>query len=363
MGSSDTIQAFTFAFFSAVFNGSFAACAKLTPIPVDPVLFTFYNSIGVLLSSLFTLPFLLNTTFPFSFMGIIAGSLYIISIMFSFATVELIGLSVGQGVWGGAAILVSFLCGVMIFGNSVESVMIAFLSLLLLFTGIFGIAMNHTVADLLFSRTNNNRAGQYEVIEDNLEGEEKEASFGNTQKNTTRTTTAMKNKFVAGIACALMVGLFGGAILVPMSFTSNEATQGLAFVPSFGLGSFLCSLIITPLYFTIFKKEEEEPHNTTRSFPSSSFMNNNITLLLKNVGLGILSGILWNLGNICSICAIPRIGYATAYPIMQCSLFFGGLLGIFFFREVQDRQDISVFFMSAVILFAGAILLSMNTHV
>lgn len=360
MGSSDTIQAFTFAFFSAVFNGSFAACAKLTPIPVDPVLFTFYNSIGVLLSSLFTLPFLLNATFPFSFMGIIAGSLYIISIMFSFATVELIGLSVGQGVWGGAAILVSFLCGVLILGNSVESVMIAFLSLFLLFTGIFGIAMNHTVADSLFSRTNN-RAGQYEVIEDNLEGEGV-GSFGNTQQTATTTTTAMKNKFMAGIACALMVGLFGGSILVPMSFTSSEATRGLAFVPSFGLGSFLCSLIITPLYFRIFKKEEE-PHNTTRSFPSSSFTNNNISLLLKNVGLGILSGILWNLGNICSICAIPRIGYATAYPIMQCSLFFGGLLGIFFFKEVQDRQDISVFFMSAVILFAGAILLSVNTHI
>ena len=70
---------------------------------------------------------------------------------------------------------------------------------------------------------------------------------------------------------------------------------------------------------------------------------------------------MWNAGNVCSIFAIAGIGYGTAYPILQCALFFGGLWGIFVFREVRDKGAIAVFFGSAMVLFGGAIVLSINT--
>jgi len=153
--------------------------------------------------------------------------------------------------------------------------------------------------------------------------------------------------FIFGIACALAVGVFGGSLLVPMSFV-DEDLSGLAFLPTFGIGCIFASSIILVVYYGLIMKEN--PFNCT--FTSSS---------LYSVLLGILSGVVWNAGNVCSIFAINGLGYATAYPIFQCALFFGGLWGIFLFKEVTDKKNIFVFFASALVLFAGAILLSINT--
>ena len=129
-----------------------------------------------------------------------------------------------------------------------------------------------------------------------------------------------------------------------MSFVSNDLA-GLAFLPSFGIASFVVASIISMIHHGVVKKT-----NPLESITSSGFL------------WGVLSGIIWNTENAFSIFAINGIRYATAYPIMQCSLFFGGLWGIFLFKEVTDAKDITAFFVSAVILFWGSILLSINTN-
>jgi len=346
--TSSEIQAYILGALSALFNGSFAACAKLTSTPVDPILFTFYNSIGVLLSS-----FLVTILLPvlnqlpetsiyyagsdhltFSYLGIIAGSLYIVSIVFSFAAVQFIGLGVGQGIWGGSAILVSFLWGVLVLGDSVFYVSFAVLSLLTLMCGIAGIAMNDVLADVLFCRKDLSKCRG-----------EKEQLIGEGDLEAAPSVSPEKSSFALGVICALSVGVFGGSVLVPMSFVSEDLA-GLAFLPSFGIGSFLAASIIAAVYYGAIIKS-----NPLETFTISGFL------------YGILSGIIWNTGNAFSIFGINGIGYATAYPIMQCSLFFGGLWGIFVFKEVTDTKDITAFFLSAIVLFVGAILLSVNTSV
>ena len=75
---------------SAVFNGSFASLFKFDGVAkkkLHPMLFQFYVSIGVFISSVLCIPFLyLNqeisddnsgTLFVFSYLGIIAGSLLV----------------------------------------------------------------------------------------------------------------------------------------------------------------------------------------------------------------------------------------------------------------------------------------------
>ena len=76
---------------------------------------------------------------------------------------------------------------------------------------------------------------------------------------------------------------------------------------------------------------------------------------------GIVSGAIWNAGNICSIVATndPHVGLAIAYPIMQCGLLVAGLWGIFAFRELQG-QAISVYAVSAVVVVTGASMLSLS---
>jgi multidrug transporter EmrE-like cation transporter len=81
-----------------------------------------------------------GTTFEFEPLGLVAGTLFVMSIAFSFAAIQKIGVALGQGLWGGAAILVSFLWGVIAFGDQVQSVLVAGVSLCLLGTGVLGIA-------------------------------------------------------------------------------------------------------------------------------------------------------------------------------------------------------------------------------
>ena len=51
--------------------------------------------------------------------------------------------------------------------------------------------------------------------------------------------------------------------------------------------------------------------------------------------MGILSGFIWNIQNICVIGAIPRIGYGIAFPVAQCAIFVGGSWGIWLFNEIK----------------------------
>ena len=364
-------EALLLATLSAFFNGSFAAFAKFTPTPIDPILFSFYNSVGVFLSSFIVAPTLLpilhelprtsifyagSSQWSFSYLGIIAGSLYVLAAVFSFAAVKFIGLGVGQGVWGGAAILVSFLWGVGLLGNSVQSVGIAIVSLLTLLIGVAGIALNDVVANILFCRQTNEKINEEDNITEesfilNIDKKNDDADLEKSEANSHMNAGNEINdtqSFILGIACALSVGVFGGSILVPMSFV-DDSLSGLSFLPTFGIGSLFASTFILIIYYGFIIRESPFVCNTS------------ISSNIYGIFLGICSGIVWNAGNVCSIFAINGIGYATAYPILQCALFFGGLWGIFLFKEVTDKRDIFVFFLSALVLFAGAVLLSINT--
>ena len=70
----------------------------------------------------------------------------------------------------------------------------------------------------------------------------------------------------------------------------------------------------------------------------------------------MVSGTIWNIGNVGSIYGIQDVGYAIAYPLMQTALFVGGLWGILAFKEIAGRA-IGVFFSASVVLMIGALLL------
>ena len=76
---------------------------------------------------------------------------------------------------------------------------------------------------------------------------------------------------------------------------------------------------------------------------------------------GVCSGVLWNVGNGLSIAAIPRLGYAVAYPLLQCSLLVGGLWGVFCFKEIRGGPPIAAFFGASCVLIAGAGMLGLST--
>ena len=129
------------------------------------------------------------------------------------------------------------------------------------------------------------------------------------------------NGIKMGLLYAMCTGLFGGSILVPLELSS---VSGLDSLPSFGHGVFLSSFLITIL------------------FALSSGSSQPLPKTARNIVPGIISGFIFNAGNTMSILAIPSIGFAVAQPLMQCALFVSGLLGIFLFKEIQDTKRIFV---------------------
>merc|ERR1711871_595426 len=405
-GTSQIVFAFLLAGASAVFNGSFAALQKMDSVAkcdLDPVLFMLYNCAGVFLSSWLAIPFLPalsqlpeasifhagNDVWEFTPLGLAAGSLYVLAIFFSFSAVPRVGVSIGQGTWGGCAILVSFLWGVTALRNTVNSPGIAVVALLLLLGGIVGIALCESVASRLrvflgdvssgkrgehvnlLSAASNPLSASAGAQEPRTKGvdaaplaqsydpvlpEHRRAnSVGSYASGNSAACSpseavppsdiseeASEARFVIGMGCSIAVGLFGGSILVPMSFVESQYS-GLAFLPSFGIGAGSTSALFAVVYYVAWERKLPLFHVRNTFIP------------------GLMSGLMWNAGNVCSIFSIKGIGYGTAYPILQCALFFGGLWGIFVFREVKDRGAIAVFFASALVLFGGAVVLSFNT--
>jgi hypothetical protein len=147
---------------------------------------------------------------------------------------------------------------------------------------------------------------------------------------------------LAGMVCALMVGLCGGSILVPMNYVP-KSQSGLVFVPSFGIGAMLASPLVCMVGFGYQSmKGKPLPH----------------LHLVDTLVPGIISGLLWNISNVLAIIAIPQIGYAVAYPFLQCALLVGGLWGVFVFHEISGLA-VKVFFSSGVVLIVGAVALAL----
>lgn len=312
--------AFALAALSSFFNGSFPVCQRIPKVELDPVLFNGVVCLGVFFSSLLV-PAAFSVPWVFTVGGTIGGALFVFAALFSFIAIPKAGLATAQAVWSCSAILVSFAWGA--FGPAeiaapVRDVVGSTEALLLLIAGALLIVNCESVARGFAGETQSQNASEGEGLD--------------------------SADRAGGIASAIAVGLFGGSVLVPFKFIPPEAA-GLAAVPSFGLGALLAGFVVSAAYWKLAKQEE--------TFP---------TIEGDQLLAGCASGALWNAGNVCSIIAQSppySLPYGIAYPILQCALFFGGLWGIFVFKEIQGNA-VFAFWAGAVTLAAGIVLLSMN---
>ena len=114
----------TLAILSGIFNGSFTALFKtpqMVSLSLHPIIFTLYVSFGVVLSSLLIFLGLL-ISYPhrplcdyWTFMGMVAGGLFVSAMSASFFAIDCLGVALAQGLWGGFAMIVSYVWGVAVF--------------------------------------------------------------------------------------------------------------------------------------------------------------------------------------------------------------------------------------------------------
>nr|ABK23204.1 unknown [Picea sitchensis] len=140
-----------------------------------------------------------------------------------------------------------------------------------------------------------------------------------------------------GVIAALLTGILGGLIMMPMT-QSPPAIQGVSYLPSFAIGVAIFAPVVTAI-----------PYLSTQECPRME--------LYVGALPGIISGIVWNIGNILSMLAIGIIGYTIAYPILYCGIFIAGLWGMFLFKEIRGNAA-ALYWGSGFLILTGIILLS-----
>jgi len=374
---------------SAICNGSFAAAQKLPSVQranPHPIIFNSFVCFGVVTSSLLVMPFfsiIPNADLKFNILGCFSGALFVGAILCSFLAIPHLGLAMAQGIWGGSALMVAFLWGVLgpsPVGAAPSSWSGSLIGVTFLMIGILGMVYHESLSEKICGSTddtNDANTARQPLVQnsvatvdinylDNLENEvDTNYNTDNEQAQQSRTTSISKNNSnnnnndndndsssnssknrLLGIFYALLTGVFGGSVNVPSTLTKIYGTplNGIETLPCFGLGALVVGLLVPLIYFKLVDT------NALQSTGGIHFK----TLWLP----GLISGSVWNIGNICSVYANSHISFAVAQPLMQCALLVSGILGIFVFKEITGVKRIVTFFAFAVVLLGGAGLLA-----
>ena len=332
---------YVFAILSAVFNGSFVAFAKIKSVAacdLHPFLFNLYVACGVFLSSWLACPFLplVHADFGFTWFGFVAGALFVCSAALSFAGASILGLSTGQGVWGAVAIVVSFLWGVAgpaPISAPLRSVPLSIVAIVLLLVGVAGIVKCELLAQFVTGLSKQQKRKNeitltpvedlpmptmaVAIVETDASDKVLMNAANDDLAQPNGSSAAGAARRLTGFAAAVGVGIFGGSILAPSAFAGPDfrGSKAINFLPSFGIGSLVTGLLITGGWMGV----------TVASGGTLPSLHLRATLWA-----GLMSGLTWNLGNVCSIIAINTFGipFGIAYPLLQTSLVVGGLLGL-----------------------------------
>ena len=130
-----------------------------------------------------------------------------------------------------------------------------------------------------------------------------------------------------GYFVAVASGLIGGSYIIPM-----QATQSLQ------SGFFSSSLSIFVIGIPMFLLAKR--------------------FIKKETIAGMVSGILFNLGSLSTLVAVSLIGITIAFPIAQTATLFAVSWGMFYFKEVVQRQGIARVSVGALVILCGAVLLA-----
>lgn len=340
---------------AVICNGSFLVPFKnkaISVLKINDNVFAFYFSIGTFISSIIVMALTpLNSkcvsgaenVVSFVPLGLLSGLILMASIGFNFIGTNIIGISLNTGICSGFAICTSIVWGLAVFDEPVTNYPLLFFGIIFLVVGILCIANINKAALFLTSickSTKDRKSLHSSLI---IGGGPREQSMDmELSPSQEETATSVKELTAAelcrGLPWAIMCGITGGTFLVPLHYV--PASQGgFVFMPSFGIGVMI---------------------GGTGLLAMSYFGNNKVLPTLHwsiAAPYGILSGVIWNMNNVLVIIAIPILGFALAFPLVQLAILVAGTWGIFFFNELHG-QAILVFYSCAIIVFLGAVMLA-----
>lgn len=309
----------------AVCNGSFSVPLKLArkryPRLSDPV-FQMFWAVGVGLASLATIPLsgmiFGGTGFQFSAMGIVSGFFSALATVCVLIAVQRLGVGLPPSLYAASFIITGVVEDLVVLGHSVASPALLILALCLMCVAAAGIAFSKVLSDREAKRSS--PATRWQSLPESDEH-----------------ARVSRSSFTLGLVAAFMVGVFGS--FVPL--TSKMAGQGpFDYVASFGIGLLLVHIPLVPALMLV---------AYGRSWPSSQE-----AALAETAPYGLVSGVLWGLGNAgLNFALTAGTRFDIAISIYQCGLFVSGLWGILVFGEISGCGPIALFCGSAVLLFGS----------
>jgi hypothetical protein len=118
--------------------------------------------------------------------------------------------------------------------------------------------------------------------------------------------------------------------------------KGLEYLVSFGIGSALSTVFLYWAYYA---------YRAATGRPMPPW---HLDVAAKPA---LLTGLLWSAGNVSSILAIQHLGLAVGWPLVQCQLIVSTVWGIFYYREVTGAAPVGMFFISALVVLSGVVIL------
>jgi glucose uptake protein GlcU len=115
--------------------------------------------------------------------------------------------------------------------------------------------------------------------------------------------------------------------------------KGLSYVISFAIGSSLVTVLFWAIRLAVQTKREGSFTAACQKLPSFHWRK----MLLP----GIISGVLYSIGNVGSILSVTYLGEGIGMSMVQSCMIVSGVWGIFWFQEIQNMVSIVCWFVSA----------------
>jgi hypothetical protein len=219
-------------------SGSFGAPLKSNSVNMcnpDPFVLQTYKTGMCFITSWMLLLF--GERFEFSPYGLISGLLWVSGGVCGIFGIRNAGLAISVGTWSSVTVLISFVWGIVVFGEQVKSIKCTIVGLILLLGGFIGMTFysspksNEEEEEVLPTMNNNAMQLDTDLTESLLEeveteqeilsdrNEETNGNIDLTDEDTIHLLEIPFSRRQVGILGAACDGLLGGSNLVPMHYS------------------------------------------------------------------------------------------------------------------------------------------------
>lgn len=352
-------------------------------VSLDPLIFQLYFAVGIFMIHWLAAAFLPwndrfvdegDTHFYFSGLGIVSGMISTIAFTFSLLAAHKIGWIRSQSYICTKAIIISYLYGLHIFHEHPKDRELSIAGIVVMVLGVQGLAYAKTLAracchqfdesgDVIRTRAalgwspyvynREPKLTESDIIppphHSQAVGDSRNTTADEEQQHLQQSTGLLSNSVkqiqrssdhCLGIVYTIVAGVLSGTSLVTLHYIPDHE-KGFNFLPGFGVGV----MILSPLIAI------GNSFLTVHELPAFHWG--------KAMRYGIVSGIIWSVGNLFTVGAVDKLSYGVAIPIIQCLAIVSTFWGISLYQDTKRVRGAHVFFvLFASCMIAGAVMLA-----